>query len=60
LLETRVLAGSFRPVWPELKVTPEELGTTEVGGIDAADHIGDYVAKRLGGIPDKRQRRKMQ
>ena len=58
LMQTKVLAGDFRPVWPEVKVSPEDLGTVEVGGIDANDYIGDYVAKRLGGIPEKGQRRK--
>jgi hypothetical protein len=58
LLQTRTLDGSFRPVWPETKVTPAELGTTELGGIDPVDHIGEYVSKRLGGIPPKGQRRR--
>ena len=59
LLKTRVLSGYFRPLWPELKVTPQELGTEEVGGIDANDFIGDYVAGKLGEIPPKVQRRKL-
>ncbi len=58
LLKTRVLSGSFLPVWPELKVSPEDLGTTELGGVDSVDHIGEYVARRLGGIPAKGERRK--
>lgn len=59
LLQTRVLSGSFRPVWPEMKVTPAELGTAGTGGIDAVDHIGEYVSKRLGDIPPKGRRRKV-
>jgi len=58
LLKTRVLSGQFRRVWPELKVSPEELGTDEIGGIDAIEHMGAYVRKRLGRIPPKGQRRK--
>jgi len=58
LQKTQVLSGSLRRVWPEPKVTPEELGTTEVGGVDANEHVGEYVAKRLGGIPPKGQRRR--
>jgi hypothetical protein len=59
LLTSSVLNGSFKPLWPEMKITPEELGTEEVGGIDPNDHVGDYVADRLGGIPAKGQRRKV-
>ena len=59
LLETSVLNGSFRPLWPEMKFTPSELGTEEVGGTDPNDHVGAYVARRLGGIPEKGQRRKV-
>lgn len=59
LMQTRPLAGEFKPLWPQLKITPEELGTVEVGGVDANDHVGDYVAKRLSGIPAKGQRRKV-
>lgn len=58
LQNTKVLSGDFRPVWPEPKVSPEELGTDAVGGIDANDYVGDYVARRLGGIPPKGERRK--
>lgn len=50
LLATRALAGSFLPVWPELKVTPDQLGTAEVGGIDAVDFLTEYVSRRLRGI----------
>lgn len=56
LRKTRVLNGSYLPVWPEPKVTPEELGTDEVGGIDAASYIGQYVSKRLGANPEKAER----
>lgn len=47
LLETSVLNGSFRPLWPEMKITPSELGTEEVGGTDPNEHVGGYVARRL-------------
>lgn len=50
LLRTRALAADFLPVWPEPKVTPEQLGTTELGGIDAIDFMTKYVSGRLGGI----------
>jgi hypothetical protein len=50
LLTTRALAGHFLPVWPERKVTPDELGTAQVGGIDAASFMGDYISRRLAGI----------
>lgn len=58
ILATRVLSGSVESIWPELKVTPEELGTTEYGGSDVVNYIGEYVSKRLGGIPVKGRRRK--
>lgn len=58
LLQTRVLSGHHHPVWPELKVTPEALGTEEPTELDANQYIGEYVARRLGGIPPKGQRRK--
>ena len=58
LLHTSVLSGTFRTVWPEAKVTPDELGTTKVGGIDASNYIGKYISKRLNGIPPKDARRK--
>jgi hypothetical protein len=57
LLHTNVLSGNFRPVWPEAKVTPDELGTTKVGRIDANNYIGKYISKRLNGIPPKRLKR---
>ncbi|HLA82842.1 MAG TPA: DUF3800 domain-containing protein [Thermoleophilia bacterium] len=50
LLATRALAGDFLPLWPEMKVTPDQLGTAEVGGIDAIDFVAEYVSRRLGGI----------
>jgi hypothetical protein len=58
LSDTNVLSEPHRAIWPSTKVTPQELGMTEVGGIDAADYMGDYMAKRLGGIPPQGQRRK--
>jgi hypothetical protein len=60
LLGTRVLSGSWAPVWPSLKVTPEDLETDEPGprGIDVHESIGKYVSRRLGGIPPVGQRRK--
>jgi hypothetical protein len=58
LLSTAVLAGTFRPLWPQLKVTPHDLSTDVIGGIDANSYVGNYVSKRLGGIPPKGQRRK--
>jgi len=58
LQRTKILSGNFRPVWPEIKVTPEDLGTKKVGGIDANNYIGEYVSKRLGGIPPKGVRSK--
>ena len=59
LLQTNALSSPFLPLWPEPKVSPEELGTTEVGGIDPNDYMGKYVSERLGGIPPKGQRRKL-
>jgi hypothetical protein len=47
LLQTKALSVPFMPVWPERKFTPEELRTTEVGGIDSADHIGAFISSRL-------------
>ncbi len=58
IAESRALQGRFMPVWPELKVTPQELGTDETGGTDVLKEVGSYVSKRLGGIPPKGQRRK--
>ena len=58
LQRTKILSGNFRPVWPEVKVTPDDLGTNKVGGIDANNYIGEYVSKRLGGIPPKGERSK--
>ena len=58
LLSTRTLSGHYYPLWPEMKFTPEELGTDAVGGIDANDYVGAYVARRLGGIPPKGARKK--
>lgn len=59
LLQTQALSAPLLPLWPELKVSPEELGTAEVGGIDANNFIGEYVSKRLGGFPPKGMRRKL-
>jgi hypothetical protein len=58
LTKTAVLNGPVRRVWPELKVTPEELGT--VGPADPFVHeaIAGYAASRLGGFLPKGQRRK--
>jgi len=58
LLSTRTLSGPYYPLWPEVKVTPEELGTDAVGGIDANDYVGEYIARRLGEIPPKGARKK--
>jgi len=58
LLATRTLESGFHPLWPEPKVTPEELGTEEIGGINAEDYMGEYVARRLGEISEKGSRRK--
>jgi hypothetical protein len=58
LQRTKILSGNFRPVWPEIKVTPDDLGTNKIGGIDANNYIGEYVSKRLGGIPPKGERMK--
>jgi len=58
LLSTRTLGGFFHPLWPEPKFTPEELGTDVVGGIDANDYVGQYIACKLGGIPPKGKRKK--
>lgn len=33
-------------VWPTTKITPEELGTEAVGGINAVDHITAFIAHR--------------
>lgn len=30
-------------LWPSLAITPEELGTSEVGGINAIDHIAKHL-----------------
>jgi hypothetical protein len=34
------------PVWPSLDVTPEQLGTVEVGGINAADYTADLLRRQ--------------
>ncbi len=59
LLSTKTLSVPYYPLWPELKFTPGELGTDVVGGIDANDYVGAYVARRLGGIPPKGERKKV-
>lgn len=51
ILKTRVLQSLTHRVWPTALVTPEDLGTDEVGGIDANQYIGDYIANKLGGVP---------
>jgi len=56
LLRTHALSCSIHRVWPAMKFSPEDLGTTEVGGIDPNQYVGDYVARRLGGIPPKGKR----
>lgn len=33
-------------LWPSMDVTPEALGTNEVGGINAADHMSDVLSKK--------------
>lgn len=33
-------------LWPSLAVTPEQLGTVEVGGINMADYVGEYLTAR--------------
>lgn len=58
LLSTRTLSGPYYPLWPELKVTPGELGTDVVGGIDANNYVGQYIARKLGAIPPKGERKK--
>ncbi len=59
LLNTAVLSATWAPVWPQLKVTPEELGTEEDSPrVDPHDYVGGYVSKRLGGIPPQGERRK--
>ena len=59
LLDSAVLEGTWAPVWPTPKFTPEELGTDEPGPtVDPHDLVGGYVSDRLGGIPPLGQRRK--
>jgi hypothetical protein len=58
LLKTPALRNFSGLVWPSPLVTPEELGTNEVGGIDANQYIGRYIANRLGGFPSKGRRKK--
>jgi hypothetical protein len=58
LQRTKVLSGNLLTVWPEIKVTPDDLETNELGGIDANNYIGEYVSKRLSGIPPKGKRGK--
>jgi hypothetical protein len=59
LLATHAFSGEFHPVWPHLAFSPEELGTTEPAvGPDPHVRIGEYVARRLGGIPPPRRRSK--
>jgi hypothetical protein len=58
LKDTKVLSGNFLFVWPGIKVTPDELGTNKIGGVDANNYIGEYVSRRLSGIPPKGKRRK--
>lgn len=38
--------GDHNVVWPSKIVSPAELGTDEVGGIDAVAHITDFIEKR--------------
>lgn len=40
----QLVAGA---VWPDTAVTPEELGTTEMGGINIADYTSDLIARQL-------------
>ena len=35
-------------VWPSTKVTPDELGTDSVGGIDAVTHITEFMSRQRG------------
>jgi hypothetical protein len=51
LLATRALSSPYLPLWPERKITPEELGTAEGGGVDAADYVAAYVARRKAAAP---------
>ena len=58
LQHTKVLSKIFRTIWPDIKVTPDDLGTNKVGGIDANNYIGKYISKRLKRIPPKEKRSK--
>ena len=55
---TLVLNQPMLPLWPSTAVTPDELGTDQVGGIEPNDFVGQYVSDRLGGIPPVGARRK--
>ena len=38
----------FDGMWPSSDVTPEALGTAEVGGINAVEHMTKSLAQKLG------------
>lgn len=38
--------GDHNIVWPSKEVSPVELGTNEVGGINAVDYVTDFVRNR--------------
>lgn len=46
ILASPVLRADHNVVWPTHLVTPQELGTEEVGGINSADHIAAFVRER--------------
>jgi len=55
---SRAMSSPVLPLWPSQAMTPQELGTDVIGGVDPNLHIGEYVSKRLDGIPAASERRK--
>jgi hypothetical protein len=41
-----IVRFAFNALWPSTDVSPEALGTTEVGGINAVEHIANALARR--------------
>lgn len=58
LRSTRVISGSFYPLWPEQKFSPAEMGTDEIGGVDPNEYVGEFIARKLGTTPRKKNRKK--
>lgn len=46
IMKTNLAKVEFSPIEPTTKVTPEELGTSEVGGINPVDYTAAFVARK--------------